>query len=292
MKKFNTILSFASLVLTSFLLVFLLFAWYVTNKTASVTDATGSVADLEQLLDTAEYYNFQSVSGNVYTVRQYVKHTFGEHEERIQIRYYENNGTQIENPNTGQNGVYDGYDGNFQMNEFDYLKQGFSKYLIKLTLKEGKTLGHLQFLSTASYFIGFSNGSGNGSVTSVSDLSMSSVIKFGQLTTTPTFGANNSTVTITDGPSDNPNDANHYEHFEYTNNGYDYNGAITASKKTLVSNVPPDNENDSVVIYLIVDYNVDALNAFYGYNLQTSSEWTNPTAPQFTNLDFKIFILG
>ena len=289
MKKFNTILSFASLVFTSFLLVFLIFAWYVTNKVASVTDGTGAVADLDELLDTAEYYNFQSVSGNVYTVRQYVKHTFGANEDRVQIRYYENDGTQIAEPDTSLN---DGYDGEFKMNEFDYLKQGFSKYLIKLTLKEGKTLGHLQFLSTASYFIGFSNGSGNGSVTSVRDLSMSSVIKFGVLTTTPTFGANNSTVTITGGPSDNPNDANHYEHFEYANNGYDYNGAITASTKTLISNVPPATANDSVVIYLLVDYNVDALNAFYGYNLQTSGEWTNPTAPQFTNLDFKIFILG
>ena len=186
MKKFNTILSFASLVFTSFLLVFLIFAWYVTNKVASVTDGTGAVADLDELLDTAEYYNFQSVSGNVYTVRQYVKHTFGANEDRVQIRYYENDGTQIAEPDTSLN---DGYDGEFKMNEFDYLKQGFSKYLIKLTLKEGKTLGHLQFLSTASYFIGFSNGSGNGSVTSVSDLSMSSVIKFGVLTTTPTFGS-------------------------------------------------------------------------------------------------------
>lgn len=286
MKKLNTILSLASVVLTSFLLVFLIFAWYVTNKVANVSDGTGNVADLEQLLDTAEYYNFQTVNGNAYTVKHYVKHTFGDNEDRVQIRFYNDDGTQIQNPSQG------GYDGHFEMNEFDYLKQGCTKYMIKLTLKQGKTLGSLQFLSTSKYFIGFSDGSGDGSVTEVSGLSMSSVIKFGRLTTPPTISNDHSSVTITNVPSDDENAANHYEHFEYTNGGYEYSGAITSTRKTLISGVSPATENDSVVEYLLVDYNVDALNAFYGYNLMTSSRWTNPSVPQFTTLDFKIFVLG
>lgn len=44
MKKLNTILSFASLAITSFLLVFLIFAWYVTNTTATVEGVVGATA--------------------------------------------------------------------------------------------------------------------------------------------------------------------------------------------------------------------------------------------------------
>ena len=289
MKKLKILFNLITLALTTGLLVMITVAWYAVNKTASVTDGTGSVADIEKVLDTAEYYNFQSANGTTYTVKHYVKHAFGDNEDRTQIRYYANNGTQIANPDTTGN---QGYDGEFKMNEFDYLKQDISKYLIKLTLKPGKSLGSLQFLSTASYFIGFSNGSGDGSVTNVSGLSMSSVIKFGQLTTAPTIGNLHSTVTITNEPSDDLNAPNHYEHFDYTHDGFEYTGAITTTKKTIVGGMTPATENDRVVIYLLIDYNVEALNAFYGYNLSTSSRWTNPAAPEFTSLDFKIFLLG
>ena len=297
MKKFNTILSFASLVFTSFLLVFLIFAWYATNKTANVNNAVGSVADIDNIVDKVEYYNFQSYnsSTHTYTVRQYVKHQLGEHEDKTQIRYYNNNGTQVDNPNTNENNL-DGYDGHFEMNQFDYLKQGFSKYLVKITLKPGENLGALQFLSSASYFIGFENN-GNGALTSsIDNLSMSSVIKFSYLTAAPTIGTNHSTVTIATDPSDDPDDqeaVDHYQHFDYTNDGVEYNGAISSSKKTIASNLTPA-ENTSLVIHVLVDYNINALNAFYGYNLSTSGGWTSldPSAPQFTNLDFKIFILG
>ena len=289
MKKLKILFNLITLALTTGLLVMITVAWYAVNKTASVTDGTGSVADIEKILDTAEYYNFQSVNNNVYTVKQYVKHAFGDNEDRTQIRYYENNGTQIANPNTTGN---QGYDGNFKMNEFNYLKQDISKYLIKLTLKPGKSLGGIQFLSTASYFIGFSNDGGNGSVTDVSSLSMSSVIKFGQLTEAPIIANNHSTVTITNEPSDDINDPNHYEHFDYTHDDFEYTGAITTTKKTIVGGMTPAKETDSIVIYLLIDYNVDALNAFYGYNLSTSSKWEKPRAPQFTSLDFKIFLLG
>ncbi len=289
MKKLNTILSFASLAITSFLLVFLIFAWYATNKTASVEETTGRVADLDNVIDTVEYYNFESVSGNLYTVRQYVKHVYGSNSDKTQIRYYNNDGTvHTDHSETG-------YDGNFDMNEFDYLAQGYSKYLIKLTLIQGKSLGDLQFKSTASYFIGFnSDQNSNGGVTTddLGSLSLSSVIKFGYLTTAPTIANDHSSVTITNVPSDNSNDANHYEHFEYTNNGNEYYGAITASTKTIASGLQPSNyTNNTVVAYILVDYNLAALNAFYGYNLSTQNNWGEAT-PQFSNLDFKIFILG
>lgn len=283
MKKLKLIFNFISLALTTGLLVMITVAWYAVNKTANVTASAGSVADIDNIVDTVEYYNFVSATGNVYTVRQYVKDVRGTNADKVQIRYYDNEDAVIANPDTTGN---DGYDGHFAMNKFDYLKQGFSKYLIKITLKQGKSLGALQFLSTANYFIGFS-GSGDGSVATPTNLSLSSVIKFGYLPTAPTIGNNHSTVTITNEPSDDSNAANHYEHFEYTNGGNEYYGAISASKKTLINGISAG-ANDTVVVYLLVDYNLDALNAFYGYNL--SQNWNS--APEFSNLDFKIFIIG
>ncbi len=281
MKKLNSILSIISLCITSFLLVLLVFAWYATNKVANVNDGVGSVADLDDIVDTVEYYNFKNASGTTYTVRQYVKQVYGANGDKTQLRYFnnENEGGGALTPPTDP---MLGYDGKFQMNEFDYLKQGFSKYLIKITLKTGKSLSKVQFLSTAGYFIGYDSNGGNGSVTTVSSLSMSSVIKFGYLTNNVSIAANHSTVTFTDNVS--------YQHFEYTNAGNEYTGAISVSKKDVVSSLSPANAQSQVTFYLLIDYNLEALNAFYGNNLSNSDSWVG--SPQFNVLDFKIFILG
>lgn len=286
MKKLNTILSFISLSVTSFLLVLLVFAWYTTNKSANVRKSIGMVSDVEDIVESIEYFNFKSVSGNQYTVRQYVKDTHGVNSDITQIRYYYNEalnegaGQEVPNPATVANP--DGYDGKFVMNEFDYLKQGFSKYLIKVTLKEDKIVSDLSFISTAEYFIGYTNDSASdGSVTDVSGLSMSSVVKFGVLTSTPTISSDFRTVTFEDDAT--------YSHFEYTNNSNEYTGAISASSQTIAQNLVPAS-GTKLSIYILIDYNLDALNAFYGNNLSTSSDWE--TSPKFTELDFRIFIIG
>ena len=251
-------------------------AWYAVNKTANVTAGTGSVADIDNIVDTVEYYNFKDYNSttNVYTVRQYVKHVFGQNEDWSQIRYFTNE-------DAAASGTTENYDNHFEMNKFDYLKQGYSKYLVRITLKQDKALSDLQFLSTASYFIGYSSEGGDGSTTDVSHLSMSSVIKFGLLTNTATIAANHSTVTFVDDAS--------YQHFDYTHDNMEYNGAISTSRKTLASSQTPS-EGGRLTFNVLIDYNLDALNAFYGNNLSTSGGWT--TAPQFNVLDFKIFILG
>ena len=290
MKKLKIIFNLITLALTTGLLVMITLAWYAVNKQASVEAGTGSVADLDNIVDTVEYYNFKSAgvpdentSVVTYTTRQYVKHQYGKNEDWTQIRYFNND-------DSAASGEVAGYDNKFQMNKFDYLKQGFSKYLIKITLKQDKSLSDLQFLSTATYFIGYSSEGGNGSVQAVDNLSMSSVIQFGRLTNTPSISEDHSTVAFKDNAV--------YQHFDFTNNNLEYSGAISTSKKSIASNVAPVSAGSSVELYILVDYNLDALNAFYGNNLYTSGTWGKgeghgkAEAPQFNVLDFKIFILG
>lgn len=280
MKKFKIVFNLITVALTTGLLVIITLAWYVTNKQANVTPTMGSVADLDEVVDTVEYYNFKDYNSttNVYTVRQYVKHVFGQNEDWSQIRYFTNE-------DAAASGTTENYDNHFEMNKFDYLKQGYSKYLVRITLKQDKALSDLQFLSTASYFIGYSSEGGDGSTTDVSHLSMSSVIKFGLLTNPTTIAANHSTVTFVDNAS--------YQHFDYTHAvdevEMNYYGAISTSRKSIASSQTPT-VGGRLTFNVLIDYNLDALNAFYGNNLSTSGDW--PTAPQFNVLDFKIFILG
>lgn len=292
MKKFKIVFNLITVALTTGLLVIITLAWYVTNKQANVTPTMGSVADLDEVVDTVEYYNFKDYNSttNVYTVRQYVKHVFGQNEDWSQIRYFTNE-------DVATSGTTENYDNHFEMNKFDYLKQGYSKYLVRITLKQDKALSDLQFLSTASYFIGYSSEGGDGSVPIVESLSMSSVIKFGLLTNTVTIAANHSTVTFVDNAN--------YQHFDYTHAvdevEMNYYGAISTSRKSIASSQTPS-EGGRLTFNVLIDYNLDALNAFYGNNLSTSDKWgtgevdgTNygrARAPQFNILDFKIFILG
>ena len=286
MKKLHTILSIISLAITSFLLTLVVFAWYATNKTANVSEAVGSVADIEDIVDYVEYFNFVDRTNNTYTVRHYVKDQHGDNADKTQIRYYQNDDYAILNPDVSGDQGYNGDDlGSFVMNTYDYAKVDYSKYLIKVTLKPGKRLSNLQFVSDASYFIGFGNTSLNndGSVTNISSLSMSSVIKFGYLATNPTISNDKTTVTFDDSQVD-------YKNFEFTHDLNTYYGAITKEKISLLTNQEPSN-NQPVTFSILIDYNKDAIDAFYSYNISSYDKW-NPREPKFKDLDYRIFILG
>lgn len=287
MKKLHTILSIISLAITSFLLTLVVFAWYVTNKTANVSEAVGNVNDIEDIVDYVEYFNFENRNGNEYTVRHYVKDTHGDNADKTQIRYYQNEdrgGRQISNPDTtGTQGYNQDGLGSFIMNKYDYAKEAYSKYLVQITLKPGKRLSNLQFISDASYFIGFSSdSSSNGSTTNVLDLSMSAVIKFGYLTN-PTISNDKRTVTFDDSSVQ-------YNNFEYNHGSNNYYGAITKEKISLVKDIDPVG-NEPVKFSVLIDYNKEAIDAFYSYNLTTYDDW-NADNPEFSTLDYRIFILG
>lgn len=279
MKKLKIIFNLITLALTTGLLVMITLAWYAVNKQASVEAGTGSVADLDNIVDTVEYYNFKTYDSdtNTYGVKSYVYTKFGDNGDRYQIDFiYDGDnltGKSEELPIT------------FSMNEYDYLSKDITKYLIKIKLLPGKSLSSLQFVSTASYFMGFSSTNTTGAIDDVSNLSMSSAIEFGfYASNQPEINAknnyNNAEVVISTLPTMN--------HFEYGTGANEYSGAITESKKTVASNLTPANSEAQVEIYLLIDYNINAINALYSNNLQ--SHWTG--GPQFKEKDFTIFILG
>lgn len=288
MKKLKIIFNLITLALTTGLLVMITLAWYAVNKQASVEAGTGSVADLDNIVDTVEYYNFESrytlvdndVTNTIYRVKEYVYTKFGDNADRYQWNFGYDSNKNITS-HTQPPGVQ------FNMNEYDYLYRDTTKYLIKIKLVSGKGLSNLQFVSTASYFMGFSSTNTTGTITNPSGLSMSSAIKFGCYSSLnkPTIqsagGYDNAEVVINSEPE--------YSHFEYGADANDYFGAITVSKKTIASNLTVD-ANEQLEIYLLIDYNEDAINALYSYNLTTAGEWE--TGPQFSVPDFRIFILG
>ena len=281
MKKLKLIFNFISLALTTGLLVMITVAWYAVNKTANVSAGAGMVADLDQIVDTVEYFNFDSKKNSTtYRVKNYVYTKLGSNADRYQWNFeYDNskNITSHTRPETIS----------FNMNEYDYLYRDTTKYLIKIKLLPGKSVSSLQFVSTASYFMGFSSTNTTGTITDVSALSMSSAIRFGCYAAgnEPTINSvgnyENAEVVIDSEPN--------YSHFEYTNNNIEYYGAITTSKQTIASSRTP-NEQNPVELYILIDYNDDAINALFSYNLTTAGAWE--PGPRFTIPDFTIFILG
>ena len=62
MKKLNVILSIISLVVTSFVMIVILYAWYVTNQTVSAKGISGSVIEKNELVEEVKVYQFSSVT--------------------------------------------------------------------------------------------------------------------------------------------------------------------------------------------------------------------------------------
>lgn len=301
MKKLKIIFNLITLALTTGLLVMITVAWYAVNKQASVEAGAGSIADLDKIIDKVEYYNFESLAddGHTYRVKNYVLTQFGEHPDQFQKNYTYNDDHEV--TNVARTGI------NFHMNPYDYLSKDITKYLIKITLLPGKSYSSLQFRSTAGYFIGFNaSNDSDGSVESVDSLSMSSVIQFGCYSSSfPTVpDLSHDEVADDDDPEVVIAQEPTYNHFEYTyeytqggtNYSIEYYGAITAPTKVISTgpNVAPENPLE---LYILIDYNLDALNAFYSYNLATFNDWGTEghgshSAPQFITKDFTIFILG
>ena len=284
MKKFKIVFNLITVAFTAGLLVMITVAWYAVNKTANVTGGLGSIGDIDEIIDTVEYYKFDSKytsnSNEIYRVSSYVYTSFGSNPDRYQYNFTYDNDKKI--TARTQTGI------SFNMSPYDYLSRDLTKYLIKITLKPGKGYSNLRFQSTASYFIGFtSSADSNGVVEEVDNLSMSSVIKFGCYSSNyPTIQAkseyDNAEVVLNSQPT--------YSHFEYTNGGKEYYGAITGPMQTIATGATPANQNDQLELYILVDYNLDALNAFYSYNME--NHWGEGAAPQFITKDFTIFILG
>lgn len=78
-QKYHFYSSIISMILTSVLLVFVVLAWYVTNKEATASGINGMIADLSELVDSVDYYliDGKQVSGTstTFTIGQKVQPT-------------------------------------------------------------------------------------------------------------------------------------------------------------------------------------------------------------------------
>ena len=62
MRKTQTILSVISLFVTSLVLIFLVFGWYVVNSKATVSGVKGSIMEKVDIVDSCKVYSFSDVT--------------------------------------------------------------------------------------------------------------------------------------------------------------------------------------------------------------------------------------
>ena len=146
MRKVHMYLSIISLVVTSLVLVMLVFGWYVTNDKATVSGINGSIMEKIDIVKSYEIYGFSKETKNNNGTVTY------DLEEFVEFRY---------NP------------------DFDKTP---SAILIKIDfISPAVDLKKFAIEDYSSYFPGYSSSSTTGWITSSSGLSLSSVIKFALL---------------------------------------------------------------------------------------------------------------
>lgn len=146
MRKVHMYLSIISLVVTSLVLVMLVFGWYVTNDKATVSGINGSIMEKIDIVKSYEIYGFSKETKNNNGTVTY------DLEEFVEFRY---------NP------------------DFD---KSPSAILIKIDfISPAVDLKKFAIEDYSSYFPGYSSSSTTGWITSSSGLSLSSVIKFALL---------------------------------------------------------------------------------------------------------------
>lgn len=166
-RKINLILSLISLFVTSFVLIFVMFAWYVTNSKATVNGINGRIMDKIDIVDDYEIYAFSAVTKN-------------------------NNGTSTYTLE--------------ELDEFRYdpdFDKTPSAILIKINfIDPAVNLTKFEIEDSSSYFPGYSATKTSGWIDSNSNLSLSSVIKFSLLSNVSFSGGtpnpNGGTVTFND----------------------------------------------------------------------------------------------
>ena len=142
MKKINLIFSIISLTVTTLLLTVLLYAWYITNQTATATGIEASIVQRSNIVDEVNVYSFSNLTTNgstsTYTICA-----------PKDMKY---------NP--------------------DFDKSPTAKLIEIKFVSPSVNLTHLSANSESRYFPGFSSTNTSGYISDSTDLSLSSVVKF------------------------------------------------------------------------------------------------------------------
>lgn len=164
------IFNIASLMITSFLLVLTIMAWYTSNDEVKATGITGRVEDQEQIIEEVNVYYATKVNDTTYTKGDLVS-----------------NGDQM---------IYDQFPEVYDPETHGDIIYHEPPRLVELVLKQGKQLDLLDIVSDTSIFPGMDNTTNPGYVeaddlTEGVNIALSPFLKFNKAT------LNGTTITVT-----------------------------------------------------------------------------------------------
>ena len=158
------IFNLITLLVTAFLLIFSAMAWYVTNKTVSARNITGSVIDNTDVVEEVNIYYATKNNNGTYT-----------------------KGDKI----TGEDYmIYDQFSEVYEASEHGNVPYRYPARLIQLVIKSGKQVNQLKMVTTTNRFPGTDNSVNPGYITSNVNVPLSPFIMFNKAT------VNNTTITV------------------------------------------------------------------------------------------------
>lgn len=164
------VLNLISLLVTSVLLIMVVFSWYISNDTVKASGVTGTVQDYQSIIEEINVYYATKVTDTQYTKGDLVPE--------------------------GDQMIYDQFPEVYDPTTHGGVAYSTPPRLIELVLKTGKQLTALDMISNTTYFPGTDNTENPGYVveddlTGEVSIALSPFLKFNQAT------LNGNTITVT-----------------------------------------------------------------------------------------------
>lgn len=243
MRKTQTILSVISLFVTSLVLIFLVFGWYVVNSKATVSGVKGSIMEKVDIVDSCKVYSFSDVT----TSNGTSTYTLARKDE---FRY-----------------------------DPDFDKSPTAKLIEINFIGQTVNINKLSINTSGDYFPGYSSTSTTGYISSVEDISLTSVIKY-TIVNNVNFSSGHTdtegTVSFTTPSS--------YSSFSYDDN----NGRISSRSQDLISS----STQLSTSLYILLDFNSESFDKLLSNNIGNSVMDNNTTNELKYLTDFKFELAG
>lgn len=158
------VLNMISLLLTSFLLILTVMAWYSTNQKVSANGISGKVQDFESVIEEINVYYATKVNDTTYT-----------------------KGAKVGN---NDQMIYDQFSEVYDPNEHGGVTYKYPARLLELVIKNDKQVNQLVMTTSTSYFPGTNNTVNPGYITSSNNVPISPFLKFNIAT------VSNTTITL------------------------------------------------------------------------------------------------
>ena len=149
----KVILNMITLVLTSFLLILTVMAWYTTNKTVRATGISGKVQDFESVIEEINIYYATKNNDGTYTKDAKVT-------------------------DTNDKMIYDQFSEVYEPSDHGNVQYKYPARLVELVIKDGKQVNQLKMTTSTSNFPGTNNTDNPGYITSSENVPISPFLKF------------------------------------------------------------------------------------------------------------------